>query len=607
MPTSIVRSPSQLPDIEQMPDTLGIDVETTQFGNQGMAVHPYQGHRVCGVGIVSPDGVGWYVPLRHKAGENVDLDTGLAWLRALGKRPRTWVNHNIKFDGHFLGRDGIVLEGGLLCTLVLSRLVDPLRFKASLDAVGEEYLPEEDRKDDTEVREHLAALKTRDYACVPVDVLGRYCCQDAATALQLRTALEAKLPPESAALWKIEQRLTRVLLESERRGAMIDKRGLQFHVLRSGKRILELEEQLAALAGGAVDVLSHRDLTRAMERLCIQPIAWTDNGQPSWDAVSLRAYNLPATTRIAELKELYASISSFGQGWLDRIGEDGALHANFRQAGTRTGRLSCQDPNLQNVPKEARAFIVPRQGYGLVSIDFSQVEFRLFAHYTRSPRIIERYRNDAATDYHRMTAEMLGIERSYAKTVNFAFIYGMGRERLQGALASLIRAAERAGEEKMMEALRRFNYGEKVTQARAHTVAANVYIEYHRLFPEIRQFAQRVEAALRARGQVRNLFGRVYRPPEALAHKLRNWVIQGSAGDLLKDRMVELPPVCAAHGAHMVLNVHDELVFEVPVEEATPFIAAARQVLEHPSVEIRVPLLAEAEWHPARWSESGQL
>lgn len=614
----IVTRVTDLPNLAHE-DTLVIDNETTSFDDQVKALHPFNGHRVCGYGIGTTSGDVWYLPVRHRPfneGINIAFEPAVAWLRELGRQPRTWVGHNPKFDCRFAHQDGIEFKGTLQDTVVLARLVNAMRFSAELDVLAKEYLPDDFRKVKTPVNDYLRAARSKDFGTVPPDIMGARCMQDIVTTSALRDELLLQLSPESANLWKIEQRLTSVLLASEIRGIYVPRIPLKKHVLSLLHRISDASAKLEGIAGVEVDVLSNVQLTKMLrDKLCIQPTSWTPNGVPSWSAEDLRGYGLPVTDLVADLKELYAQVSTCGEGWLKRLDDDDTLHPNFKQFGTKTGRLSCEDPNFQNVDEVGKMQVEPRKGHGFLSIDFSQIEYRLFAHYTNSPRLITKYNEDPRTDYHQEMADTLGIPRKPTKNLNFGFLYGMGREKLETSLTVFIKEALRSSkpeDRQVLEKLTAFNFGEPVDDRNAHRIAAAVYSTVHRKVPEIRQFASRVKLVLGQRGFIKDIYGRIFRPPPGMvavdfAHKFRNAVIQGAAADLLKDRIVELPAVMLAFDAHLLTNVHDEVLLEVPIDALVECAETVIPVLEAPSVPIRVPVRVDCAVCTERWGKKVPL
>ncbi len=552
---------------------------------------------------------------------NLPFEQTIAYLRALGARARTWVGHNIKFDARFFHQDKIELCGEFEDTVVLARLVDPIRFSASLDALGRDYLPEEHWKDSSGIKEELKVRKSKNYGVVPPYMMGPYCLQDIDTSLRLREVLLDQLPTESSNLWDTEKRLERVLLNSEVRGIYVPLDGLKRYTLKILRQLVPKQDRVNELVGEHVDVLSNPELNRIMDKMGVQPVAYSaKSGNPSWGSDELRSYGTELCDAVADLKEHYARFATYCEGWQRRLDDDNVLHPSFKQYGAKTGRFASEDPNFQNVNIDGKHLVKPRDGYCLLSIDYSQIEFRLFAHYTKSANILGRYKQDPWTDFHGATAEMLGISRRASKTLNFGFIYGMGREKLVNDVTSRIKHALRAvaaeiedddkesakvkaEAEVLLEKLKAFSYGEPVTELNATSISSRIYARYHRTMPEIKQYGRRVEAVVNQRGKLRGHFGRVYTIGPQLAFKGKNWIIQGGAADLLKDRMAGIEPILQPFGAHLLVNVHDEVLIETPLEAYEACARAVIPHLEEPSVPLRVPIKADCAVCFKSWAD----
>jgi DNA polymerase-1 len=299
----------------------------------------------------------------------------------------------------------------------------------------------------------------------------------------------------------------------------------------------------------------------------------------------------------------------------------GAIHTTFNQLGARTGRKSSSDPNLQQVPKRekwknpladgaetvmpgARQYFIPREGMTLLSFDYSQIEYRLFAHYANSARLLDAYRENPDLDMHQWAADVIlekMVPRSSAKNLNFGLLYGMGKGKLIKSLS-----------------------GEDVAlpEDRANKILERYYAEV----PELKQLQYDTSDALRRRGYIKTILGRRRRaaknlnpsPEERgkdrglLPYQALNALCQGSAADLLKDRAVASAQEVRRFGGYLLLTIHDELVFEVPsarVEEAAAGLRPILETFNDPTgaPRIRVPIYVNATVAETRWSESKEL
>lgn len=611
MPQHLVKRAEQLPNLPA-DLALTVDVESTSFDDDTPAFRWANGHLICGCGFGTADEQ-WYIPLRHHSGdakENFPFEQGVAFLRDLLGNGRPTGGHNYKFDLHFLENDDIKPCGSMWDTMVLGRLVDNNRWGKtpySADALARDYLG---MRKDVRASAYLSSIKSEDYGRIPASIMGPYCCQDVEMEAKLLKRLMSKLRPESKSVWSIEKRLLPVLQRSERRGIPVNIRLMKEASVKLIKEILDLEEKIAEVIGYNINPSSNLELTTYLcGELGIEPkVRSKETGRPKWDAAALKSLNRPECEMIVRYNHLHHIYSTYCEGWLKRIGDDGRLHTNFFSSGTRTGRLSSRDPNLQNVPNEAEAFVeLDDPDRCIVMWDYSQIEYRIFGHYTQDPKILGAYQENARADFHQLLANMLGVPRQFAKQLNFSFLYGMGRQTLLQNIAAILSLK---GNEDMYEKMRMLSAGsgkdiadraKQLDGSEQRDAANSIYEHYHSMFPSIRQFQQRVKRALEARGWIRNLRGRVYyldRP-----HKGVNYLVQGSSADIFKERMVAVMEELD-FDQQFLTNVHDSVLYSVPVAAAKEFYHACTAKLEE--VEgLRVPLLvdgrcARRSWHQVR-------
>lgn len=609
--------PAKFPNLP--PDkTLVVDIESTTFDDKVDKVrqfNPFLGPRIAGVAIgVLGEPECWFLPMRYRGEDvqegtasNCDIEAARRFLRDTLNSGRDVVNHNIKFDAWFWHHEGCWVEGKLVDTLTLARVVDNTRRSYSLGALT--------GVKDSAPKAYLKSIRSKDWGRLPIALVARYAMNDVFITGQLYEHELRKLKPEAASVWETEVALTKHLVRSEIRGIRVDVDRLRVTLRDIVKEIIELEERCHELAGEEFDPNSEKDLTRVLiGRLNIEPADYTPTGRPKWDNVTLMSCGHPIGPLIAKYSHLVHFSSTYCEGWRKRLDEDGRLHPKFNQGGTRTGRLSSSDPNFQNVPVEAEAFVLPdRDDDVIVGGDYSQIEYRLFGHYANDPLVLDQYLNNPKADFHQALADMLGVDRQFAKSCNFAFVYGMGKETLLRMIAGL--CAVKSEDAEMQEKMRAFLTGAaKQSAQRAKAldtshfteIAKKVYEDYHRKFPSIRKLRRRVEDAIRARGWLRNYLGRVYRMDERSIHKGVNYLIQGSAADIFKQRLValcdEVPEDCK-----LMTNVHDSIFFSVPREGVRDFLEAAERVL--PAVvtpdfskPLRVPLLVDFKVSASDWA-----
>lgn len=592
-----------------------IDVETTSWDDQTQALMPYSGHRVAGYALGTLDGERtWYLPVRHHSDVedgNLPLEPVQRYLRDLMADPtRLYCNHNLKFDLHFMHQDGIQVAGRLEDTQTLARVVEHERFSYKLDMLAKDYLGA--RKDDR-VKAFCRAIKTKDYGRAPARLMGEYAETDVRLTALLRKKLLARLPEESVGVWNTECRLARHLFNAERTGIKIDTGLLAETYLKALKRLLPVLEEIKEIAGWEVNPQSSTDVNRLLiDQLGFKPVAWNYNKEgkvtgPQWSAMILENLPHPVGKLIAEGSHLGHFTSTYCEGWRKRLGDDGRLHPNFKPDGTRSGRLSCSDPNFQNVPVEAEPFVVPDEDRVLVYFDYSQVEYRIFAHYTQSEAIMSAYREDRKADFHQHLANMLGVDRQFAKQLNFSFLYGMGKSTLLKQLAAVLATK---GTEDMAHKMRKLlgsGFADRagLLDTKEHdAVAEALYNRYHHMFPEIRKLSRRVSRMLEHRGWIKNLYGRVYRGISS--HKGVNYVVQGTAADLFKEKLCDVCERVACHlGAELNTIVHDSQLWSVPREVAWLFFKDCKREMEN--VNLRVPLLADGKVSARSWGSMAKV
>lgn len=473
--------------------------------------------------------------------------------------------------------------------MVAAFLLDPDRTGFDLDSLAREYLgittiPY------AEVAGHGAAERTLDQ--VDVERVAEYAAEDADVTLRLAAVLEARL--EEAGLRDLYETvdgpLLPVLAGMEARGIRVDVERLRRMSLEMEASLEVLRREIHALAGTTFNLDSPKQLREVLfGRLGLRSGRLTaKGGVPSTDARTLE--DLAAEHEIAEKVLEYRELSKLKNTYVDSLPgllhpDTGRIHTCYHPTGAATGRLSSSEPNLQNIParteagRAIRSAFVAEPGSVFLASDYSQMELRVLAHLSGDPELVAAF--ESGQDIHRHTAaRVFGVDpalvtdpmRRRAKAVNFGILYGMSEARL---------ARE-----------------QRISRAEAHRFVET----YFERFRGVADYVQRVREAARRDGAVRTLFGRVrYFPQlrgrpgraveEAALRAAVNTTIQGTAADLMKRAMLRVDAALrdAAPGAHMLLQVHDELLLEVPEREAAAAAAAVRSAMEgvHP---LRVPL-----------------
>ncbi len=510
------------------------------------------------------------------------------------------VAQNGKYDVLVLRQEGVPVKGLAFDTMIASYVLDPGRRSHGLDMLALEFL----NYQMTSYEEVCGKGKNAiGFDEVPIQAASRYSCEDADVTGRLATLFGEQL--EQLGLTKlfqtIEMPLVPVLADMEAVGIAIDVgvfAQLKQHLAR--ERAL-VEHKIHVAAGEAFNINSNIQLRRILfEKLQLPVVKKTSSG-PSTDASVLErlaeeGHELPAL--IMEYRELTKLQNTYIDALPSLVNpHTGRLHTSFNQTVAATGRLSSSDPNLQNIPvrtelgREIRRAFIPRTGWTMMSADYSQIELRLLAHLSGDAAFVETFRTGG--DIHRQTAALIfGVEaadvtsemRSRAKTINFATIYGQGAYSLSQQL--------------------------RIT----HDEARTFIDQYFERFTGVRAFLDEAVEAARTRGYAETIFGRRRYIPElrdknfnirAFGERTaQNTPIQGSAADLIKIAMIRIAARVRDERlkASMLLQVHDELVFEAPAEELDSLEKLVRVEMEE-AAPLRVPLVVDVGRGP-NWLES---
>jgi DNA polymerase-1 len=512
-------------------------------------------------------------------------------LRALLEDPTVRKTaQNAKYDTLALRRAGITLRGLEFDTMLASYVLDPGRRSHGLDVLALEFLDHKMTTYDELCGKGKTAIPFDE---CPVDAARDYSCEDADMALQLRLVLDPQLQAYELTplLQEIEIPLISVLGEMEWTGITIDVEWFRSLKTRFRGEREAVERQIYASAGVEFNINSNLQLREILFTRLGLPVTKRTSTGPSTDASVLQqladeGHELP--TFLMEYRELSKLESTYLDALPAMINpHTGRLHTSFNQTVATTGRLSSSDPNLQNIPirrelgRDIRRGFVPRQGWTLLSADYSQIELRLLAHLSGDPAFVEAFR--AGGDIHRQTAAIIfdvPIDqvtpemRGRAKTINFATIYGQGAHALSRQL--------------------------KVEYAEAKAFITRYFERFH----GIRQYLDSMVEYARDHGYVQTIFGRRRYIPELRDRSFNirafgertatNSPIQGSAADLIKIAMIRIDDRLRteAFESRMLLQVHDELVFESPPDELDSLQAMVRDEMEG-AAKLSVPLVVD--------------
>ncbi|MAX52984.1 MAG: DNA polymerase I [Methylophaga sp.] len=569
----------------QKAELFAFDTETTSLD--------YLEARIVGVSFAVKAGEAAYLPLKHDypgAPEQLDFDSVMQDLKPLLESPKHLkVGQNLKYDRHVLLNHDINLQGIAHDTMLESYVLDSTATRHDMDSLAQKYLGR-----DTIHFEDIAGKgkKQLTFNEIGIEQASPYAAEDADITLQLHQTLWPKIEniPSLAKVYReLEMPLLPVLNTLERNGVNIDIWMLQQQSDNMARQIADLEEQAYAVAGQKFNLGSPKQLQEILYEKQQLPVKKkTPKGQPSTAEEVLQeladeGYELP------QIIMQYRGLSKLKSTYTDKLPlqvnkTSGRVHTSYHQAVTATGRLSSSDPNLQNIPirsengRRIREAFVASDGYVLLAADYSQIELRIMAHLSGDKSLLNAFAN--GEDIHRHTAsEIFGValedvtsdQRRSAKAINFGLIYGMSAHGLSRQL------------------------GIERHQAADYM---NVYFER---YPGVRQYMDSTRQQAKDQEYVETIFGRrLYLPEINSSNGMRrqyaertaiNAPMQGSAADIIKRAMIDIHTwlADADNGIKMIMQVHDELVFEVPKEQ----LDMARKTIEDfmvKAAQLNVPL-----------------
>jgi DNA polymerase-1 len=562
-----------------------IDLETT-------SLDPHTAE-IVGVSVSHTEGEAFYIPVGHSEGRSLDREFVLESLRpALTDPDVPKLGQNIKFDYEVLLQHGIEVLPLSFDTMIASYLLDPGRRQHGLSALALEHLDVRMRPIEELIGKGSEQLS---FADVGVEEATDYACADADITLRLAGILRAGLKDEGleGLLSEVEMPLVPVLAAMELTGVALDTGFLEHLAGDFGRDIEGLRERVCESAGVEFNLDSPKQVgTVLFEKLELPRGRRTKTGYSTDTNVLER---LRGVHEVPELILEYRQLRKLQTGYLEALPKlvnpaTRRVHTSFNQTVAATGRLSSSNPNLQNIPirtdigRQIRRAFVAAPGRLLLSVDYSQIELRIMAHLSGDEALVAAFH--AGKDVHRSTAglifgvdedEVSAEQREWAKTVNFGIMYGMGRFGLA----------------------RRLGVG---------TDEAEEFIDlYFDTYPGVREYTARVVEAAAETGYATTMLGR-RRPITGLdsantrvrgmAERVAvNTPIQGSAADLIKVAMIGVDRRLRKDGlpCSMVLQVHDELVFELDEDALDDVTAAVREEMEHPEgFELSVPVLSNA-------------
>jgi len=566
--------PQELKDLRGHKE-IAIDLETNDpnllsLGSGNVAG---EGH-IAGI-AVAVEGWSGYFPIHHESGGNMDKKLVLSWLQdILNQADTKFIFHNAMYDVCWLRREGLSLNGHIIDTMIAASLIDENRLSYRLDTLSKHYISlGKDEKILTEAAKNYGLDPKKDMWRLPALFVGQYAERDAEATLKLWKKLETELYKQE--LWDVfnlETQLFPCLVDMRFKGVRVD---LQ-HAENLKKKLIERENKIhnkiKTLTGLDVEIHAARSIAKAFDKLELPYDRTEKSDEPSFTKNFLQNHPHELPKLIADAREINKAHTTF----IDSITKhaiNGRIHADINQirsdqGGTVTGRFSMSNPNLQQIPARhpelgpmIRSIFIPEEKCTWGSFDYSQQEPRILVHYAKIQKlekvdeIVQAYKNGEA-DFHQMVADMAGIERKQAKTINLGLMYGMGKNKLMAELGLMKDSAEK------------------------------LIKQYHAKAPFVKQLMDNATRRAEDRGKIRTLAGRachfdlwqptqfgVFKPlpleqarkeydeplKRAFTYKALNKLIQGSAADMTKKSMVAL----YKNGIIPHIQIHDEVDISV--------------------------------------------
>lgn len=560
--------------------------------------------RIIGISLATQVGEAAYIPLRHSyagAPDQLPFDEVLAALKPWLENPAALkLGQNVKYDTHVFANAGIAVQGYVHDTMLQSYVLEAHR-PHGLESLADRHLGRKGLSYEDMCGKGVHQIP---FAQVELDKAAEYSCEDSEMTLHVHQQLWPQIEADAGLLLvyqQIEMPTSAILGRIERTGVLIDGPKLAAQSQQLAERMVALEQQAYELAGQPFNLGSPKQIGEILfGKLGLPAKKKTASGAPSTDEDVLAelAADYPLPAKLLE----HRGLSKLKGTYTDKLPlmvnpATGRVHTNYAQAVAVTGRLSSNDPNLQNIPirtpegRRVREAFIPPPGHSILSADYSQIELRIMAHMSGDPGLLRAF--EEGVDVHRATAsevfgtalaEISSEQRRYAKTINFGLIYGMGAFGLAQSLG-----IERS--------------------------AATAYIErYFQRFAGVRRYMDETKASARAKGYVETLFGRRIYLPEinggngprksAAERQAINAPMQGTAADLIKLAMIAVQGVLdrEQRATKMIMQVHDELVFDVPADELDWARTEVPRIMASVA-QFKVPLLAEVGIG-ANWDEA---
>lgn len=601
-----------LPELSKYPYA-AVDFETT--GLNWLTDKAYM------VSVATPDNKQWWVDLEKDP-------EGLRWAQTEIPKIKKPIFHNVKFDLHFGREKGIHIDPAKAhCTIVRMALLNEHLRQYDLDFLGTKFLGEGKVGIIEKLAEMFGGRATKNVQMknlyhAPRPFAGKYANGDTKLTLKLFEWQEPQLVAEELeSVYQLERDLFPVLLDLEHRGVRVDIERAEKAVEAMTDRIEYSQRGLNKIAGFDMNVDSPKDRLKAFNPRMRdgkwytnkgELLASTETGQPSFNQDTLKNLKDPRAELMLKIRKFTKLRDTFLLGHVLGSQHNGRVHTTFNQTknegyGTGTGRLSSSNPNLQQIHKRdeevapiVRSLFLPEPGQQWVCRDWSQMDFRIFAHYVNQPDINARYKKDPETDFHQLVSEMAGIPRTAkdaikqkvkgnAKQINLGLVFGMGDGKLAAEMGLPYHTKKgRGGKEYLVPG----------------PEAEELFEKYHKEIPGIKSLLQKAASVAKSRGYVKTILGRRLRfPGGEFTYKAGGLIFQGSAADALKYKMVEVWNLLKDTDGRLMLNVHDEMDMSLPIDDklTDPQVERIMSDFQGEPFNLRIPIRSDVGFGPNWW------
>jgi len=586
----------ELPNLKGSKE-IAIDLETNDphLIELGSGNVTGKGH-IAGI-AVAVEGWSGYFPIHHEQGGNMDKKLVLEWLQDVcNQEHTTFIFHNAMYDVCWLRAAGIKIKGKIVDTMIAASLIDENRLSYQLNTLAKHYVGiGKDEKILYEAAKDYGVDPKKEMWRLPAMFVGQYAERDAEVTLKLWQRLHRELhDQELMDVFKLETKLFPCLIEMRFKGVRVDlekAQKIKTNLMSREKKILN---KIKDLTGIEVEIMAARSIAKAFDKLGLPYDRTQKSKEPSFTKNFLQNHPHELARAIADAREINKAHTTFIDS-ITKHAHNGRIHADINQirsdqGGTVTGRFSMSNPNLQQIPARhpelgpmIRSIFIPEEKCKWGSFDYSQQEPRILVHYAKLQNlpgvheIVDAYRSGNA-DFHQVVADMAGIERKQAKTINLGLMYGMGKNKLMAELGLMKESAEK------------------------------LIRQYHTKAPFVKQLMDNVSRKANDRGKIRTLGGRachfdlwqptqfgIFKPlpleqarkeydeplKRAFTYKALNKLIQGSAADMTKKSMVAL----YENGIIPHIQIHDEVDISVDSDKKAEDIV---KIMEE-AVELQVP------------------